>query len=467
MRDAARQPPPAADQLDPAVWKIAAVVITGSLLAQLDATIVNVSLSSLAQDLDTDFSTIQWVTSAYLLALTFVLPLSGWLVERIGARAVYLWCFTLFTLSSALCALAWSAQSLIGFRILQGASGGLLAPLAQMTIKRAAGVHFARVAGVGAVPVLLGPLLGPLLAGAILHTASWRWLFLVNLPIGALGLALALRWLPDDRAERRARTLDWLGLLLLSPGLALLLVGADRGGRGAVWAMAGGALLLVLFLLVQKRKGDAALIDLGQFRRRVFSTAAAAQFLTNGVSFAGQMLIPLYLIDACGRSPAAMGWMLAPLGLGMMVSYPSIGPLVARFGERSVATSGAALALAATLTLAWQAGRPLVLGVLLPALFVRGMGQGAVGLPAISAAYARVAARDVAMATTTLNIVQRLGGPTLTTLCAVVLGWLLGNRTHALGIDSWGWALLLLAGLHALTVLAAALLPGRGATRPA
>ena len=120
--------------LDPLVWKITAVAVLGSFLAQLDATIVNVSLSSLALDLHSSLTAIQWVTSGYLLALALMLPLNSWLVERIGAKSLYLWCFSAFTLSSALCGLAWSANSLIGFRILQGMSGGLMAPMAQMMI---------------------------------------------------------------------------------------------------------------------------------------------------------------------------------------------------------------------------------------------------------------------------------------------------------------------------------------------
>jgi EmrB/QacA subfamily drug resistance transporter len=450
------------DAPDPALWKITAVTIIGSLLAQLDATIVNVSLSSLALELHSTLTTIQWVTSAYLLALTFVLPLNGWLVDRIGGKALYLWCFGLFTLSSALCGLAWSASSLIGFRILQGVSGGLLAPMAQMMLKRAAGNQFTRVAGYAAIPVLLGPLLGPVIAGAILHVGSWRWLFLVNLPVGVLGLLLAFLFLPDDSGERRQRGLDWLGLVLLSPGLALLLFGAERSGQAAgLAAMALGGVLLIGFLLVQRRKGEHALIDLDQFRNRAFSAAALAQFLTNGVSFAGQMLIPLYLIEACHRSPAAMGWMLAPLGLGMMVCYPALGFLTARLGARWVATAGAALACAATLAFVWIALRGLDVGVLTVALFLRGMGQGAVGLPAISLAYAAVARRDLPMAATTLNIVQRLGGPTLTTLCALALGWLLAAPGELGGLDAWAWAFLLLAVLHALSVVAAACLPAR------
>lgn len=150
--------------LDPTVWKVSAVATLGALLSQLDATIVNVSLSSLATDLHASLSTIQWVTSGYLLALTLVLPLNGWLVGRIGAKALYLWCFSAFMLTSALCGLAWSAASLIAFRVLQGVSGGLLAPMAQMMIARAAGQQMARVIGYAAVPVLLAPLLGPVVA---------------------------------------------------------------------------------------------------------------------------------------------------------------------------------------------------------------------------------------------------------------------------------------------------------------
>ena len=166
--------------LDPLVWKITAVAVLGSFLAQLDATVVNVSLSTLAVELHSSLTAIQWVTSGYLLALALVLPLNSWLVERFGAKALYIWCFSAFTLSSALCGLAWSANALIGFRVLQGVSGGLMAPMSQMMMARVAGKHMARLIGYAAVPIMLGPILGPVIAGAILQHASWRWLFLLT-----------------------------------------------------------------------------------------------------------------------------------------------------------------------------------------------------------------------------------------------------------------------------------------------
>ena len=351
--------------LDPLVWKITTVAVLGSFLSQLDATVVNVSLSSLAVDLHSSLTAIQWVTSGYLLALALMLPLNGWLVERIGAKSLYLWCFSAFTLSSALCGLAWSANSLIAFRILQGMSGGLMAPMAQMMMARAAGKHMARVIGYAAVPVMLGPILGPVIAGAILQHASWRWLFLVNLPVGALAIVLAVLFLPNDREETRSRELDLPGFALLSPGLVLFLYGSDHlGERIGLAALLISIVLLAAFFRMAIRKGDKALIDLQLFKRKTFSASATTQFMSNGISFAGQMLIPIYLIRACGQSPSATGWLLAPLGVGMICSYPWMGALTQRFGIRKVSAGGAFLAFAATLPFIWLASHGLVLTVL-------------------------------------------------------------------------------------------------------
>src|ERR1700689_2952139 len=396
-------------RLDPLVWKITAVAVLGSFLGQLDVTIVNVSLSSLAVDPHSSLTTIQWVTSGYLLALALMLPLNGWLVERIGAKSLYLWCFSAFTLSSALCGLAWSANSLIAFRILQGMSGGLMAPMTQMMMARAAGKHIARLIGYAAVPVMLGPILGPVIAGAILQHASWRWLFLVNVPVGVLAIVLAVLFLPNDREETRSRELDLPGFALLSAGLVLFLYGSDHlGERVGRTALLVSIVLLALFFRMAIRKGDRALIDPQLFKSRTFSASATTQFMSNGISFAGQMLIPIYLIRACGQSPSATGWLLAPLGVGMICSYPWIGALTKRFGIRKVSAGGALLAFAGTLPFLYLASHGFVFAVLAGALFLRGVGLSAVGIPSISAAYASVRKQDLPMGTNTLKIVLGL-----------------------------------------------------------
>src|ERR1700741_176823 len=312
------------DRLDPRGWRIVSVAVLGSFLSQLDATVVNVSLSSLATELHSSLTVIQWVTSGYLLALALMLPLSGWLVERIGAKRLYLVCFSGFTLASALCALSWSAGSLIGFRLLQGVSGGLMAPMTQLMLVRVAGKHLVRVVGYAAVPILLGPILGPVIAGAILQHATWHWLFLINLPVGVLAIILAFLFLPDDdKIKVMRRRLDLLGLVLLSPGLVLFLYGSDHlGERAGTAAILLSVILLASFVFKALKDGEGALIDLQLFSGRVFSASAATQFAANGLSFSGQMLIPIYLIRAAGESPSIAGWLMAPLGLGMMCTYP-------------------------------------------------------------------------------------------------------------------------------------------------
>ncbi len=446
-------------KLDPSVWKIAGVAMFGALLAQLDTTIVNVSLSNLAEDLNTSFAIIQWVTSGYLLALTMALPLSGWIVDRIGAKKLYIYSFLAFTLSSALCGLASSASSLIAFRILQGVSGGLMAPMTQMMIARAAGTQMARVAGYMALPVLLAPLLGPIIAGGILQYASWRWLFLVNLPVGAVALLMVFLFLPSDLHEKTRRNLDWLGLALVSPGLILFLYGSQRESPKFFFL---GITMIGAFIWTAWRKGEDALIDLRLFKGKVFLASAITQFLSNGGMFAGQMLIPAFLIQSCGRSPSEMGWMLAPLGIGMMVTYPLMGILTDRFGIRRVSAGGAFLTFVATLPLLYLALHGLDIFILTSALFLRGMGMSAVGLPSMTAAYASVNRRELPMATTSLNIVQRLGGPTLTTLCASLLAWKLGGHIKGHWVSAaYAWSFLLLCCLHAMTLTAAIRLPPR------
>ena len=449
------------DRLAPGIWKVVCVAAIGSFMAQLDATVVNVSLASLATDLNVSLSTIQWVTSGYLLALALMLPLSGWLVDRIGARALYLWCFAAFTLSSTLCGLAWSATSLIAFRIFQGMSGGLLAPMAQMMVARAAGKHMAQVVSIAALPILLAPLLGPVIAGTILQFSSWRWLFLINLPVGILALALAAAFLPNDREETKPRGLDMHGLALISPGLVLFLYGSDHLDRWiGLAALAVSIIMFALFLRIAKAKGDAALIDLRLLRGKGFSASIAAMFMVNGVSFAGQMLIPIYLVRACGLSPSRTGWLLAPLGLGMMCTYPLMGPLTKRFGIRKLAACGALLALAGTLPLVFLAQHGLVVDVLAASLFVRGVGVSAIGIPSITSGYASVKRQDLPMATTAMNIVQRLGGPTLTTLCATFLGWRLSAIADLASMSgAFIAAFGLLCALHALLFLATLRLP--------
>ena len=188
--------------LDRALWRLAAVVVLGTIMSILDTTIVNVAIETLARDLDASLSAIQWVSTGYLLALATVIPLTGWSMERFGGRRVWMVSVALFLVGSTLCGLAWSTGSLIFFRVIQGFGGGMILPVGQAILAQAAGPQrMGRVMSVIGVPTLLGPILGPVIGGLIVDNFSWRWIFFVNIPVGVVALALAARTLP--RAEAR------------------------------------------------------------------------------------------------------------------------------------------------------------------------------------------------------------------------------------------------------------------------
>src|SRR5947209_14907056 len=221
------------DRLDAYVWRISAVVIVGAIMSILDTTIVNVALATLSRELHASIAEIQWVVTGYMLSLAAVIPITGWAARRFGAKRVYLVSLVLFTAGSALCGLATSSTELIVFRVLQGVGGGLILPLGQLMMAEAAGPkRMGRVMSIVAVPAMLAPILGPTLGGLIVDNASWRWIFLVNLPIGLIAVVAALRTLPRAEPAPTDR-LDYTGLAMLATGLPLITYGlAEVGTTG-------------------------------------------------------------------------------------------------------------------------------------------------------------------------------------------------------------------------------------------
>lgn len=203
--------------LDSDLLLISAVVVIGAIMSILDTTIVNVALETLGRDLHSSLDDVQWVSTGYLLALAVVIPLTGWTSERFGPRRVWLTSVTLFVLGSVLCGLAWNLESLIAFRVLQGLGGGMVMPVGMILLTQAAGpARVGRTMSIIGVPMLLGPVIGPVLGGLIVDNTSWRWIFFVNVPVGIVALVMGARWLPRVNASENPGRLDWRGLALLS-----------------------------------------------------------------------------------------------------------------------------------------------------------------------------------------------------------------------------------------------------------
>ena len=415
-------------RLDRGVLVISSVVVLGSFMSILDATIVNVALASLSRELHSALHTIQWVATGYLVALAVVIPMTGWASERFGAKQLWLSVVALFVVGSALSGLAWSAESLIVFRVLQGLGGGMIIPAGMTILAETAGPQrVGRVMSVVGVPMLLAPVIGPVLGGVILAQLSWHWIFYVNVPIGILALVLGTRLLPRSQPKPCDR-LDLRGLLLLSPALAGISFGlSETAGSGgftsaAAWVpIAAGVALVAAFVRHALRlRGRQPLLDLTLFRSGAFAAAAVTVLLIGAAIFGGLLLLPLYFQVDRGAGPLATGLLLAPQGLGAALAMPISGRLTDRVGGGGVTLLGLVVMTAATVPLALAGAHTSYL-VTSTILFVRGIGQGFSLMPAMAAAYQTIARAAVPRATTALNAIQRIGSSIGTAALAVVL----------------------------------------------
>ncbi len=424
--------------LDRRVLTLASVVILGAVMSIIDTTIVNVALETLATQLHAPLDEVQWVSTAYLLALATVIPLTGWAAERYGPKRVWMGSVAIFTAGSILSGLASSIGMLIVFRALQGLAGGMILPIGVIILAQAAGPQrMGRVMSVVGVPMLLGPVLGPVLGGLLLQFASWRWIFFVNLPIGIAGLALAWHLLPSGRAEATGGDapdrLDWTGLALLSPGSALVVFGlseiASGGGIASTgsWApILAGAALIALFVRHALHTSD-PLIDVRLLARRSrYAAAAVASFVVGGALFGTLLVLPLYFQVARGEDVLATGLLMAPQGLGAAAAMPLAGRITDRVGGGKVAIVGIALLVLGTLAFTTVDSNPSLL-LLEAGLVVRGIGLGCTMMPVSAAAYAALSSGEVPRATSALNVVRRIGGSVGTAALAVVLSTSLGS----------------------------------------
>ncbi|AGL14822.1 MDR family MFS transporter [Actinoplanes sp. N902-109] len=443
--------------------RTAIAIVTGALAVIFDTTIVSVALHDLAADLHAPLSTIQWVSTAYLLALFVTIPVAGWAQSRIGGKRLWLIALSTFLAGSVACAFAGNAATLIGFRVLQGIGGGIMLPLMSTLLMQAAhGRNLGRVMSVISLPAALGPILGPVIGGMILSSADWRWLFLINVPLGAIGLACAVRLLPAGERGRRAR-LDVPGMLLISPGVVAVIFGLTNVSRAGGWhrtdvlvPVVAGLALIAAFAVHAVRTPHAPLIDVQLLRHRPLTSAASLLFLTGAALYGATLLLPLFWQQVRGTDALGAGLMLIPQGVGTLLSRSLAGRLTDRIGGRYVALTGFAIVGVALLPFATATAstpRPL----LLAALLVNGIGLGAVTIPLMSVAYQGLERAEVPHASIITRIAQQVGGSFGVAVSAVILQHALTTGSVAGAFDqAFRWTI----GFTAAAVALSFLLPG-------
>jgi EmrB/QacA subfamily drug resistance transporter len=420
--------PVADDKLDKGVLIVAGVVVLGAIMSILDITVVTIAMEKFREVFEASPAQVAWTMTGYTLALASVIPLTGWAADRFGTKRLYLLAILLFTAGSVLCSMANSIETLVIFRVLQGLGGGMLMPLGMTILTRAAGPdRVGRVMAVLGIPMLLGPIFGPILGGWLIDVASWHWIFLINVPIGAIALAYAAMVLPKDDPSP-SETFDWIGMLLLSPGLAAFLYGVssipEHGGVGhrEVWLPAVVGLVLILAFVGRTlfNEVEHPLLDLHLLQNRQMAIAVTAMSLFAMAFFGASILFAQYFIAVRGEGTLSTGWLLAPQGFGAMLTMPVAGILVDKIGPGKIVLAGVSL-IVVGMAMFTQVGVDTSYTYLLAALFIQGLGMGATMMPIMTSALQTLTDHNLARGSTLMNIVQQVAASIGTALFSVLL----------------------------------------------
>jgi EmrB/QacA subfamily drug resistance transporter len=473
--DSARTPsvPADAGRVDPAVRRLAFTLIVGAFAVIFDTTIMSVAIDSLARQLDVSLSTIQWVSTGYLLALATVMPAVGWLQAVLGGKRLWIASLGLFLLGSLLAASAWNAASLITFRVIQGFGGGIMMVLMFTLIMQAAkGRNIGKVMSLVTVPTALGPVIGPVIGGVILHLGDWRWIFLFNVPFAVTGILLAWRDLPADQPGTRPR-LDVTGMLLLSPGIAAVIYGLTQigGSTGladpkAALPLAAGLALLAGYTGWALRRGPDALINIRLFRHRNLTASTVLVLLSGAALYGTMLLLPLYWQQVRGQSALGAALLLIPQGVGTLISRGLAGRYMDRFGPRPVAMAAFALTFAATVPFGFVTATTSNI-TLMAVLFVRGIGLGAAMITIMGAAFVGLEPDEIPQGAGISRVAQQVGGSAgIALLITILQRASAGAHTTAALASAFGDAFWCSAALAAAALPLCLLLPGRPRPKP-
>jgi len=360
-------------------------IIVGMIMVILDSTVVNVAVPKLQEYFSTDLKTVQWAITGYTLALAAVIPLAGYMTDRFGSKQVFVATVGMFVLGSMLCSISQTSTQLIVFRIIQGLGGGMVAPIGMaMVFKLAPPERRGTIMGMLGIPMLLAPALGPILSGWLVEYVSWHWIFLINLPVGIVGIILGVKYLP--KSEKKSEThLDLLGMILAPIAFSMLAYGVNQGGgeswssMGAILGLSVGGTALVLFVIVELLHKH-PLLELRVFRSSDFSRGIILSWVTQAALFGSMLFVPLYLQQIRQYTPLETGLILLPQALASGIGMPLGGRLFDKIGARPLVFVGLSV-ISTALFLLSGITVDTALPVIMMCLALMGLGMGLSMMP--------------------------------------------------------------------------------------
>jgi EmrB/QacA subfamily drug resistance transporter len=411
-------------------WVVAIVLF----METLDTTIVNTAIPSMAASLQVPPLSLKAVVASYILSLAVCIPISGWMADRFGTRRVFFTAVAIFTTASLLCGLSMNAPMLVAARLLQGAGAAMMMPVGRLTIIRTFGkAELLQAMNFVVMPALVGPLLGPTVGGLIVHVASWRVIFFVNLPVGLLALAMIARYLPEYRAET-PRPLDLVGLVLYGCGIALLSWLLEIFGEHRLDVTSEAVLFLISICLIAAYALHAArhphpLLRLGLFRVRTFRVAVGGGFITR-IGMGGMpFLLPLLYQLGLGLPAWQSGLLMMPSAAAAITMKTATKPILARLGYKRVLTVNTVLIGCAIATFSLVGpGTPWFLIVLLALClgFFNSLQFSSMN----TLAYADVEGADTSMASTIASSMQQLSMSFGLATGSLVAAWFLAGLSQ-------------------------------------
>jgi EmrB/QacA subfamily drug resistance transporter len=417
------------DKIDARLLWIGAVCGLAGMMGHLDGTAVAVAQRTFAAEFGSTQAVVSWTMAGYMLAFAAVVPVTGWAADRFGTKRLFTGGVLMFTLASLLCTIAPNMFPLIIFRVLQGCGGGITTPLCFVILTRESGPkRLGRLVAIGAVPFLLGPVGGPILGGWLIDSYGWKWIFLINLPIGLSAFAVAAVMFPKDRPAP-SETPDVTGMLLLSPGMAILLAGlSSTPGRRAIAdhhvliPSLIGLALIVAFVVHAWRRADAPLIDLRLFKNRMVRQANVTLLIFAATYVGVLLLVSSYFQVALHQTPMQSGMHLIAMGIGIVLTTPFAGAFMDRYGPSKIVLLAFRLMAAGlvvfTIGVARQTGYS---PTLLVGLMLVGMGVGCAATPLSAACVLPLAPHQIARGTTLRSVNNQLGGAFGAALVTVLL----------------------------------------------
>lgn len=413
-------------------WEVLGVVMVGTLMSALDSSIVNVSLPNIMADFGASLDDIEWVITGYMLSFATLMPLTSWMRDRIGHRTLYIASLFIFTIGSLLCGVAWNLPSLVGARVIQALGGGALTPVGMAMISEVFAPHErGRALGYWGIGVIVGPALGPTIGGYLTHSWGWRYIFLVNLPIGLVGIIWSRMVLRRDKPHASlSKPFDISGFIFLSAFLIAFLLGLSKGEKEGwmsdfiltCWAIS--ILGLIGFITIELIKPD-GIMDLRLFKSSVFTSCIVVTAVRSVALYGGTFLLPVFLQQQMGLDEIETGLILLPGALVIGLFMPISGRMNDRSGPRIPSIIGLIAVAYFMYMYRMLDENTSIWNVIMPTL-IRGFGIGLLVTPVMASAMNAVPPQKAGMCSAMINLVQQVSG----SMGIAVLGAILSRRTH-------------------------------------